>query len=408
VAVPQSIPRAPEPHRFREEPFAFLTQARAELGDVFVLREDGPILSGASDCSGTIAVFGAERQRAVLGDIESFGMPPSAAKQLALDETLANLNRSLHSMHGEEHAAQKRAVASVLDAATLRVPVPDWPIGSTIDLLDEMRKMTLRMVASIESDDVAELHQAYFHLRREVSSPLHVASEDDRKALIAAGHALDRTLRTRLRGNGLAGDLFGAGLTEDESVGHANILLVSATEPIAIALTWTLLILSQVRVDAPLDCVIAESLRLLPPNAFMVRVTTRPVSLCGVELPERCEIVLCPFVAHRDVDHFDEPDSFRPSRWLRARPSPFDYFPFGAGGHACVGRGLALQLMTTTLSSLLDRYDLLLDGDQEIDWRIHIQFMPRNDPRFVVRAANAPSRAGGKLLGPVASLLRLS
>jgi cytochrome P450 len=430
------IPRAPEPERFLSEPLGFLARMREELGDIFVLREDGPILSRTPDCSGVVAVFGAQHHRAVLGDIETFGMPPSAAKQLLFDEKLTNLNRSLHSMHGAEHTAQKRVLMSALDTAGLDQLetvagaacgelAERWKAGATIGLLAEMRALTTRLASHLlfgeeyaGGEELAGLLGTYFHLRREAASPAGHASDATRDALVAVGAALDEALRGFIRaarGHGLIGKLaHGSGLTEDEIAGHANILFVSSTEPIAVALTWTLLVLSQLpdlrrslRADPSLlDSVIAESLRVLPPNAIMVRVTARPVSLGGIELPARCEVILCPFVTHRDARIFPEPDAFRPSRWIDARPSPFEYLPFGGGGHLCVGRGLALGLMKAVLSFLVARYDLVLAGDQEVDWRVHIMFMPRNDPAFLIQNPDAPEE-GGTLRGPLAALLSL-
>jgi cytochrome P450 len=417
---------------------------RAELGDVFVLREDGPILSRTPDCSGVVAAFGAQQHRTVLGDIETFCMPPSAAKQLQFSERLTNLNRSLHSMHGAEHTAQKRLLMSALDTTALdgleamagaacEELAGRWSTGSTIALLGEMRALTASLASRVLFGEnyaggakLAGLLSTYFHLRRDAASPASAANNEARDALFAAGDALDEALREFVRsssGDGLIGRLaHGTGLSEDEIVGHGNILFVSSTEPIAVALTWTLLILSQLprlrralrdeiatgSTNHPsiLDSVFAESLRILPPNAIMVRVTARPVSLGGVELPARCEVILCPWVTHRDARIFPEPDAFRPSRWIDARPSPFEYLPFGGGGHLCVGRGLALGLMKAVLSFLVARYDLVLAGDQEVDWRVHIMFMPRNDPAFLIRKPDA-SEAGGTLRGPLAALLSL-
>lgn len=421
-----SIPRASDAGRFGDDPLRFLAEGRAALGDVFVLREDGAIFSRTPDCNGVVAVFGAGQHRAVLTDTETFGMPPSAARHLDLNERLTNLNRSLHSMRGEQHDAQKRVLTSVLDRESvdedelrevLQAFAAQWQPGARFGLLGTMRALTLRLASRVlfggEHEELSTLLEGYFHLRREAASPA-AGGRIGREELIEVGEALDDALRTYLRGGapgGLVGKLARAGLSEDEIVGHANILFVSSTEPIAVALTWTLLILSQLpdlrarlREDASLlDGVISESLRILPPNGIMVRITTRPATLAGIEVPERCEIVICPFVAHRDPARFPDPEEFRPSRWTETRPSPFQYFPFGAGGHACVGRGLALRLMHGTLTFLLARHHLLLDGDQEIDWRLHIMFMPANDPRMIVDGLEA-----GMLAGPVAALLRLS
>jgi cytochrome P450 len=140
----------------------------------------------------------------------------------------------------------------------------------------------------------------------------------------------------------------------------------------------------------------------------MVRVTTRQAALGDLLLPERCELVLCPFVAHRDPERFPRPSAFLPSRWSWSRPSPFEYFPFGGGGHYCVGRYLATYLIKAALSFLMQRYELVLADDQQIDWRVHIIFMPSNEPIITVQASRTSSlQKAGKLLGAVGELVSL-
>jgi cytochrome P450 len=155
-----------------------------------------------------------------------------------------------------------------------------------------------------------------------------------------------------------------------------------------------------------LDCVISESLRLLTPNAMMTRVTSRVGVLNGQQLPERCELLLCPFLAHREAKTFPRPSAFLPQRWQKIRPSQFEYFPFGAGGHACVGKSLGLHVIKAALVQLLPEFDLVLAGDQDIDWQVHIIFMPRSDPQMTVQRPATPA-IGGKLSGPVRELIEL-
>jgi cytochrome P450 len=155
------------------------------------------------------------------------------------------------------------------------------------------------------------------------------------------------------------------------------------------------------------DRVISESLRLLPPNAFMVRLTTEPVLLGEFALPARCEVILCPYVSHRDANAFDEPARFAPERWEQPPPSPFQYFPFGAGGHACIGKSLAMRTMKATLAFVLSAYDVVLAGDQEIDWRLHIQFMPKSDPAAMLWPAGSERPPAGELRGPVRAMMGL-
>jgi cytochrome P450 len=464
--LPISIPRATGIQQFYEEPLGFLARSRSSLGDIFVIRDAGPIFSRSPDCTGAIAVFGSAHHRAVLSDIDLFGMPVSAAQHLSLPKHLANLNRSLQGMRGKQHDQHQRLLMHVLSersiedqrsalSAGLEMFVQAWQPGQRIELLCEMRQLALQASIGLlfgdqyaESSKLALLIQAYFQLRREASSPLNSASETLREELIALGTSLDDALRRHIRwsrkktltsSDGVLTRLAslklesGRRLSEDNLIAHSNILFVSCTEPVAIALTWILLILSQLpdlrcalrqelgqssfTNEVPpsyqlarltlLDAVINESLRLLPPNALMVRLTTRPASLNGVLLPKLCELVLCPFLAHRNADRFAHPNNFLPSRWSGTRPSPFEYFPFGAGGHTCVGRHLATYMIKAALALLMPRYELVLAEDQEIDWRIHIQFMPRNDPVMNVQAPGVSTLRAGKLLGPISELISL-
>jgi hypothetical protein len=50
----------------------------------------------------------------------------------------------------------------------------------------------------------------------------------------------------------------------------------------------------------------------------------------------------------------------------------------------------------------------VLNGDQEVDWRLHIVFMPRRDPSVTIRPLDDSTRTvPGRLGGPVAGLLGL-
>jgi cytochrome P450 len=160
---------------------------------------------------------------------------------------------------------------------------------------------------------------------------------------------------------------------------------------------------------ALLDSVINETLRLLPPNALMLRITTKPMSFDGIQLPAHCEVILSPFVSHRDKTCFPRPDEFLPGRWRGMPPSPFVYFPFGAGGHACVGRAITMDLLKTALIFLLPRFDVLLTEDQDLDWVMRIMLLPSPDPivafyPFHSQVSPTPKKAGA-ISGALAGLL---
>lgn len=461
--LPLSLPRVGSTDSLFADPLAFLARARAQCGDVFVLREHGPIFSRASDCSGVIAVFGEHRLRQVLTETDTFALPMSAAAKMALPKNLVNLNRGLHSMREPEHGRHKRLLTGTANRALFDAHRSGMQTDLSrfcemlngdgrISVVSRMRELTAKLASRLflgpqceEDAELTFLLSAYFTLRREASSPNAHDPLQYRDALIGAGRQLDRALRARIRRYrkapagecaGLLQRLATAGqpgspaLSEDEIVGHANVMFVSSTEPVAISLAWLLLVLSQLPdlrralraesaarasspaspYDAPLlERVINETLRLLTPNALMVRATTQAVSLQGVALPARCEIVVCPFLVHREANAFAHPHAFSPSRWETARPSPYEYFPFGAGGHFCAGRNLALSLIGEVLSTLLSRFDFVLDIEQFIDWRIHIMLMPKGDPTLMAHPVDERrDTPSPKWRGPVAELFHFA
>jgi cytochrome P450 len=440
-----SIPRVEETGELFDDPFSFLARARASLGDVFVIRDDKALFSRAADCAGVVAVFGAANYQSVLTDAELFRQPISAARHISLPQNLINLNHGLHSMQGEQHDRHQRLLMNVLSErgnegrlqmvqAGLEKFVQGWEYNQQIPLLAEMRRLTLELSTRLlfgeqyeESTQLAELAAQYFHARRAVSSTFKSPRKATRVKLIALGTSLDESLRryidwsrqqNRNNADGLLRTITSIEtFSDDEIVAHSNVLFMSSLEPTAVTLTWALLILSQqpelrrrLREDHEqklLDGVINETLRLLTPNALMTRLTTRSTSLNSFPIPESCEVLLSPFLAHREPERFSRPNEFLPERWQGLKLSPFVYFPFGGGAHYCAGRSLATHLMKTSLAFLLRHFDLVLSSDQEVDWKIDIVLLPANDPLMSIRKPEPTSMSEGKLIGPARELFDL-
>lgn len=423
---------------FLADPLAWLAQVRRIRGPVFRLNADGAVFSRLMGPCAVFAAFGEPAVRHVLTDGDAFKMPESAAGALNLPPRIARLSRSLHSMGEPEHCHHKHALGALLGTVAADSELIDqvvepmavkWAQSRPQPLLARMRELTQaiaqRVLLGPDADGsiVANIH-GFFVARQEAASTPGHTNSGSRASLLAKGRRLDRLLRHNLVA-GSGGSTFGRlcvpveaegfGLSADEAVGHLNIAIASAIEPVAVALTWTLLLLSQ-RADlrselrhdeAAINRLVLESLRVLPPNAFMVRVTSRDVELGGVLLPSASEVILCPWLTHRDSEIFDAPEVLMPDRWKQARPSPFEYFPFGAGHHGCVGRSLGMDLLRGALNSLVRRFDVVLAGDQAIDWRVDILMMPRTEIQVRFAPAGAGGSTGGRWAGPVSELVNV-
>ena len=101
---------------------------------------------------------------------------------------------------------------------------------------------------------------------------------------------------------------------------------------------------------------IEETLRLYPPAAFLSRTAQAPDRLCGHEVRPGDTVILPIYALHRHHALWEAPDSFRPERFLGARPERFTWLPFGDGPRICIGANFAVQEAVIILASLLARF----------------------------------------------------
>lgn len=110
--------------------------------------------------------------------------------------------------------------------------------------------------------------------------------------------------------------------------------------------------------------IIEETLRLYPPAAMLARTALAPDSLCGREVRPKDTIIIPVYALHRSHVHWDEPDSFRPDRFLDAKIDRFTYLPFGDGPRICIGQSFAMQEAVIILATLLARFEFTPISDK--------------------------------------------
>jgi cytochrome P450 len=106
--------------------------------------------------------------------------------------------------------------------------------------------------------------------------------------------------------------------------------------------------------------VVNEALRLYPPGFTIARLAKRPDQLGEVAIPRGTLVLIAPWVLHRHVRLWEDPDAFIPSRFLGAAPPRFSYLPFGAGPRVCVGAQLALTEAVLALAAMVKRFRISL------------------------------------------------
>jgi len=100
------------------------------------------------------------------------------------------------------------------------------------------------------------------------------------------------------------------------------------------------------------------------------RITTRPVTIGGVPVPQGAKLMLLLAAADRDPRQFREPDEFDIRR-ANART----HLAFGKGIHFCLGAALARLQVKIVLESLIERIPTLrLVPDQRLAFHPNISF----------------------------------
>jgi cytochrome P450 len=116
-----------------------------------------------------------------------------------------------------------------------------------------------------------------------------------------------------------------------------------------------------------LEGVVLESLRLLPPAYWLIRISRAPYVLDGHEFPAGTNIFMSPFVTQRMPEIYPEPDRFIPRRWIGMQHQPFTFIPFAGGVRHCLGSVYNLHLCMTVMATLLQRYSISLLPKTQLD-----------------------------------------
>ena len=319
----------------------------------------------------------------------------------------------------------------------------DWPTAGTLEFSQAMAGLSLKIICrsmfkfEISGDQAQQWHEAAEVLSaaviRELSStvpvpdwlPVHWKNqkrrarrllEEEMRSIIhqrrASGTDRGDMLSALIAAVDTEGD--GAKMDDQQILDECLTLLHAGYDSSAAGMTWCAYLLAQhpeVQTQAAdesrqitssegatyesyerlgfLRQVVQEALRLYPPAwMLMLRQATCHTELLGYRVPRGTWIYLIPWVTHRSERWFPEPLAFDPHRFSPERIGEIPrhaYFPFGAGGHLCIGERLAMVEMTLALATMLREYRFSLPRDhQAVEIEPHTAIRPRDGLRLSV------------------------
>jgi cytochrome P450 len=368
-----------------------------------------------------------QRAKILLGEGLLTSEPPLHTRQRRLAQP---------AFHRQRLASYGQTMAEYAGRARER-----WHDGETLDIDQEMMRLTLAIVAKTlfnadveaETPEIGQALTDVLHLFRMVLLPFSELLEKlpvpSTRKFQRARARLDQTIYRIIaerRASGedkgdllsmllLAQDEAGTGGMSDEQVrDEALTIFLAGHETTAVALTWTWYLLSQnpdaeARLHREVDevlggrlpgvddlpslryaeMVFSEAIRLYPPAWAIGRMTLKPYEAGGYEIPPGSVVMMSPFITHRDPRWFPDPERFDPERWNpeeKSKRPKFAYFPFGGGSRVCIGENFAWMEGVLLLAAIAQRWRFELLPGHPVGYRALITLRTRHGMKMVARA----------------------
>jgi sterol 14-demethylase len=111
-----------------------------------------------------------------------------------------------------------------------------------------------------------------------------------------------------------------------------------------------------------LESSIKEALRLHPPLILLLRLVMEPFEVEGFHVPAGKLVGASPSVSNLLPEAFADAECFDPARYIEPRQddldNPWNWIPFGAGRHRCVGAAFALMQLKAIFCVLLRDWEI--------------------------------------------------
>jgi len=438
-------PRGPHGHvlggnlaEFRRDPLGFYTRCAREHGDLvpfrlgprrFLLVNDPEMITDvlATDNDAYRKIYLLRMNRLLFGD----GLLTSEGEFWRRQRRLAQ-----PAFHHRRIAGYGQVMVDETDRM-----LSTWRNGETRDVHAELMDLTLRIAGrALFGADVAP-HVGTVADALRVALERHVVRMESllllperfptagslrlQRAVGRLDRIIHRIIDQRRSGGDHRSDLLGmlleardevdgTAMTDGQLRDEVVTLLLAGHETTAIALTWTLYLLSRhPRVEATLTAeleqvlggrapaiddlprlaftrrVVSESLRLYPPSWAFGREAIRDSRLGGHTVAAGTSVVMSQWVLHRDPRYFSEPETFDPDRWaggLSKRLPAFAYLPFGGGPRRCIGSDFAMTEAVLVLAIITQRFHLTLSPGHPVTPWPTITLRPRHGMRMALHA----------------------
>ncbi|APR86006.1 cytochrome P450 [Minicystis rosea] len=227
------------------------------------------------------------------------------------------------------------------------------------------------------------------HLPISVPTPKHLrfrramqTLDDAIYGILRDPESADRGLLSMLRA--ARDEVTGEGMSDRELRDEVMTIFAGGFETSAVALSWVWHVLGthpevEAKLHAEIDevlgdrrprmedlpklrytkMVVEETLRLYPSAWIFARMNLAADEIDGYPIPPRSLLFVVPYLTHRHLGFWPDPETFDPERFTPDRSASrprFAYVPFGGGPRLCVGEAFAMTEMQTVVAMTARRF----------------------------------------------------
>jgi tetraprenyl-beta-curcumene synthase len=434
-------PSAPAPATlqtlaFWRDPHRYLAWCRRRYGSRFTIRTHGlPPFVFMSDQDDIMAIVRAP------ADVLYPGAGAAVIAPLVGEGSfmLAEEDKHLEGRRAILPAFQNRCVRAHAEMINdiVRREVALWPRDRPVAIHPYLRALSLRVILrTIFGHETASHRELHTRLLRMLTITASLTLQEGQLRPIppwrhlwrgflserAAVHGLIDELISEeahapARESGLLAMLLeGTASSEDCDVDHRQIrddlmsVILAGHETTASELAWAFQLLAHNRATATslvesldndeeryLAATVQEVLRHRPVFLFTIpRVVNAPFEIAGRAFHPPVHLMGCIYLMQHDPAIYEDPERFRPERFLAAEPPPEVWMPWGGGRKRCPGHHLAVLEMQLVLRTVLSELRVLPVGNrvETARWRSVI-VTPGRGSRVLLRTrpdAKAPSK----------------
>jgi cytochrome P450 len=318
----------------------------------------------------------------------------------------------------------------------------DGHVGQTIDVSDEMMRVTLDIITQTmfsmdKRSDASQVGEAIgvasHFITSNVQNPfasIPWLPVPGRGKFRKAEQTIDTVVESiiamrRQEGVGQHGDLLdmlmeardadtGEAMSARQLRDEVTTIFAAGHETTANTLAWTWYVLSQhpeirQRLEEELETVLQgrtpaignlpqlpytlqvlnEVLRVYPVIPFTVRRVARTTTLGGYAMPENSLIFLNMANIHHHPAFWDNPHTFNPDRWAAdaaKRQHRLAFMPFGAGPRLCIGNNMALMEAHLLIAMIAQKYRLDLLPTTKVETEVAITMRHKGGLPMVLTA----------------------